>query len=78
MTSKLSRRYFHLIFSVTMAAGMAFVMTAVITAVNVGLPDDFVARWMRAFATAFVVAAPVVYVLAPQVRRLVARFVEMP
>lgn len=78
MASKLSKRFFHLAFSITMAAGMAFVMTAVVTAVNVGLPADFLARWMKAFGTAFLVAAPVIYLLAPQVRRLVSRFVELP
>lgn len=51
---------------------------AAATAVNVGLPPDSLVRWMNACAKAFVVAAPVVYLLAPPVRRLVVRFVETP
>lgn len=72
MASKPSKRYFHLVFSITTAASMAFVMTAV----NVGLPADFLQHGMKAFGTAFALAAPV-YLLAPQVRRLGCRFVEL-
>lgn len=76
--SKLPARYFNLVFSLTMAAGMVFVMTAVITFVNVGLPTNFLALWARAFITAYVIAAPLVYLLAPRVRRVVARYVQLP
>lgn len=75
---KLPARYFNLVFSLTMAAGMAFVMTAVITFVNVGLPANFVALWAKAFITAYLIAAPLVYLLAPRVRRTVARYVQLP
>ena len=76
--NKLPKRRFHLVFSLLMGAMMIFVMTFVITMVNVGPVPDFVARWARAFLIAYVVGVPVIYFLAPTARKLTARFVEMP
>lgn len=78
MAGKISRKHFHLAFSFVMGGMMVFLMTFVITLVNVGLPADFIARWLRAFAIAYPVAVPVIYFLAPVARRLTGRFVETP
>ncbi|MDD3761777.1 MAG: DUF2798 domain-containing protein [Nevskiales bacterium] len=75
---KLPARYFHLVFSGLMAALMVFIMTGVITFVNVGFTEDFLALWRHAFAVAYVIAAPLIFFLVPQVRRLVARWVHLP
>jgi len=76
--NKLPRNRFHLVFSLLMGAMMISLMTLVITYINVGLAADFVARWLRAFALAYVVGVPVIYFLAPVARRITARFVDMP
>jgi hypothetical protein len=78
MPAKLHKKHFHLVFSIVMGAMMVFLMTFVITLVNVGLVSDFGARWMKAFGVAFPVAVPVIYFLAPLARRISARFVEAP
>ena len=75
---KLPKRRFHLVFSLLMGAMMIFLMTFVITMVNVGVVPDFVARWARAFLIAYVVGVPVIYFLAPTARKLTARFVDIP
>ncbi len=75
--NKLPKPRFHLVFSLLMGAMMIFVMTFVITLVNVGLVPDFGARWARAFLIAYVVGVPVIYFLAPTARKLTARFVEV-
>ncbi|MFZ2123108.1 MAG: DUF2798 domain-containing protein [Rhodoferax sp.] len=36
-------------------------MTLVITFINVGLTDNFVRLWMRAFGIAYVVGVPVIF-----------------
>jgi uncharacterized membrane protein YraQ (UPF0718 family) len=72
------QKRFHLTFSFIMGAMMISVMTLVITAANVGFPADFVARWLRAFAVAYVVGVPVIYVFAPIARKLTGRLVGMP
>lgn len=76
--TKLPASRFHLVFSLLMAAIMVSVVTFVITSVNVGWPAEFLALWARAFVVAYVVAAPVIYFLAPVVRRFTARFVNLP
>ncbi len=75
---KLPQRYFHLVFSALMAALMALFMTGIVTYVNVGLTDDFTTQWRHAFTVAYCIAAPMIFVLVPHVRRFVARWVEMP
>ncbi len=67
------QKKFHLVFSFVMGAMMIFLMTFVITLVNVGLSPDFLTRWMKAFAIAYVVGVPVIFFLAPLARKLTAR-----
>jgi hypothetical protein len=66
-------RRFHLVFSFVMGAMMISLMTFVITAVNIGFADRFVAHWTRAFLIAYVVGVPVIFFLAPVARKLTAR-----
>ena len=65
----------HLVFSMVMAAMMFFVMTFLITAVNIGFSDHFLASWMKAYAVAYVLGVPVIFVFAPVARRIAARLV---
>ncbi len=76
--NKLPKQRFHLVFSLIMGAMMVFLMTFVITLVNVGMPPDFLLRWAKAFVVAYVVAVPVIYFIAPKARQITARFVELP
>lgn len=41
------------IFAAIQSGIMAFLMTAIVTALNVGFPPDYVARWLRAFIIAW-------------------------
>jgi Protein of unknown function (DUF2798) len=51
---------------------MAFVMTFVITVVNVGWTAGFLVMWAKAHVVAFVVAVPVICVCAPLARQWTA------
>ena len=75
---KLPKHKFHLVFSVPMAAIMVFLMTCVITLVNIGMPADFLQHWLHAFLVAFPVAVPVIYFFAPVARKMAARLAEIP
>lgn len=75
---KLPKNSFHLIFSLVMGAIMVFLMTGVITLANIGMPADFVARWMHSFLIAYPIAVPIIYFFAPIARRITARVVEHP
>ena len=72
------QKKFHLTFSFIMGAMMISVMTFVITAVNVGFTPDFLMKWTRAFAVAYVVGVPVIFFLAPMARKITGRLLGMP
>jgi hypothetical protein len=72
------QKKFHLVFSAVMGALMISLMTLVITFVNVGLVEDFVGRWLRAFLIAYVVGVPVIFFLAPMARKITGRLLGMP
>jgi len=65
-----TQKKFHLVFSLIMGAMMVFVMTFVITAVNLGFGPHFLAAWGRVFLIAYVIAVPVIFFLAPIARKL--------
>ncbi|HSN79833.1 MAG TPA: DUF2798 domain-containing protein [Rhodoferax sp.] len=67
------QKKFHLVFSLIMGAMMIFLMTLVITFVNVGLTKNFFQLWMKAFGIAYVVGVPVIFFLAPVARKLTGR-----
>ena len=68
----IDRKYQRYVFSFIMALLMSCLMSLVITACNVGLVDDLLVRWLKAWAFAFSVALPAILVIGPLVNRLVA------
>lgn len=67
------QKKFHLVFSFVMGALMISIMTFVITLVNVGWGEHFLSTWMKAFAIAYVVGVPVIFLLAPVARKITGR-----
>jgi hypothetical protein len=65
----ISRRAAGLLFIVLMALGMSCAVSGVVTIVNTGLGGGYLARWMRAWAVAAMVATPTALLLAPPLRR---------
>jgi len=57
---------------------MTLIVSGVATYRNVGLPPDFPVRWLTAYLNGWVVAFPTLLVVAPVVRRLVARLTAGP
>lgn len=60
---------------VIMAGIMAFLMTAVITWLNLGFPADFVSRWLHAFVIAWPLAALAAFIAIPIAQRTTRRIV---
>jgi nucleoside permease NupC len=60
---------------ILMAGVMAFLMTALITYLNLGFPPDYVARWIKAFVIAWPAAAVAAYIAIPIARRATGRIV---
>ena len=67
------QKKFHLVFSMVMGAMMIFIMTFVITLVNVGFVPHFFQTWMKAFGIAYIVGVPVIFFLAPVARQLTGK-----
>ncbi len=61
-----------------MSLFMAFIMSGILTLVNLGALHDFVSRWMHAFLIAWCCAFPVVLLVAPVARKMVSLVVESP
>jgi hypothetical protein len=65
------------IFPITMAFFMALLMTAVITFINLGLPPDFVVKWMKAFVIAWPLASCVAFIAVPLARRITGAIIKV-
>jgi len=58
------------IFPVVITAIIVFVVSAVVTFVNIGFRIDFVPRWLNAFIIGWPVAAVTAFIAIPFARRL--------
>jgi len=72
------QKKFHFVFSLVMGATMVFLMTFVITLINVGWVENFFQMWIKAFGIAYVIVVPVIFFLAPMARKITGRLLGMP
>lgn len=73
---KLPHKYMGLAFPFTLSIMMTCLVSGVSTLVHMGLAEGFVADWMKSWAISWVTAFPILLIVLPAVRRLVALFVE--
>ncbi|MCA3583589.1 MAG: DUF2798 domain-containing protein [Methylocystis sp.] len=66
-----------IIFPITMAFFMAFLMTAVVTFLNLGPTPEFFWQWIKAFAVAWPLASAVAFVAVPVARGITNRIVAL-
>ena len=64
-----------LIFPTVITAMIVFVVSAVVTAFNIGFRPDFIARWLSGFMVGWPVAAVTGYFAIPLARNLTQRIV---
>lgn len=69
----LPARYAPILFGALLSGIMVAVVSAVVLLVNQGLDATFAVRWLKSFATTWPIAFPTVLVVAPFVRKAVAR-----
>ena len=62
-----------LILALLMSSVMVFMVTLLVTFLNLGLGPDFVVQWAKAYFIAWPVAAATAYVVMPVARRLTER-----
>lgn len=59
--------------AVIMTAMMVFMVTLIVTLINLGLPPDFLWQWTKAFVVAWPIAATTAYLVMPFARRATER-----
>ena len=64
-----------IIFPIVITAIIVFIVSAVVTFVNIGLQQAFVSSWLRAFVIGWPVAAMVAYFAIPFARAVTGRLV---
>jgi hypothetical protein len=65
------------IFPMVTAGIMAFLMTALITFVNLGMPPNFVSLWLRAFVIAWPLATIAAFIGIPMARFVTERIIRV-
>lgn len=58
------------ILAVVMTAVMVFMVTLVVTFINLGLRADFLAQWAKAYVIAWPIAALTAFAIMPTARRI--------
>lgn len=61
---------------VIMAGVMAFLMTGFVTWLNLGLPDDYLSRWMHAFIVAWPLATCAAFLAIPVSVKLTGKILD--
>ncbi len=67
----IDRKYQPIVFAFFMALLMSCVMSLVISIFNVGMVDNLLHIWLKAWGFAFSAAFPIVLLVSPVVRKLV-------
>lgn len=70
---KILARYGNLLFGAILSVIMVTIISGAVVLVNSGLSHDFLTRWLKGFGTAWPIAFPTVLVVAPFVRKVVAK-----
>lgn len=63
----------HLVFTLVMSAFMIFFMSLVVTLVNIGFSEYLISAWMKSFAIAWIVGAPLMFIFAPIFRKMITK-----
>lgn len=63
-----SKKYRNFIFALVMSATMAFIMTGIVTAINIGFNSGYLRHWGKAFLVAWPIAFCMVLVIGPYIR----------
>ena len=72
----IDRKYERYVFALIMGTIMSFIMSFIISFINLGFIDGFFIKWMEAFFKAAVCAIPIISVVAPLVKRVVAKVIK--
>ena len=72
----INKKYEFVLFAFLMALFMAGFMSFIVTLINIGFVDGIVSIWFEAYWKAFLVAFPTIFVVVPQVRKVVSILIK--
>jgi len=55
---------------------MAFIMSGVLTFINVGMIEGFLFRWLKSFFYGLLIAFPTAFFVAPLVNKIVQKIIS--
>lgn len=70
------KKYEFFVFAFLMSLTMSFIMSGIITFINLGAVDGFFGLWINAFWKAFIAAFPTILIVVPRVRQVVRHLVR--
>jgi hypothetical protein len=73
---RIPAKYSNLLFGGLLSVIMVTIISGAVVLVNQGLTYDLPLQWLKSFATAWPIAFATVLVVAPRVRKLVARLID--
>ena len=76
VTVKLDKKFAGLLNALLMAIVLPFFMTLVVSMINVGFTEKLLGAWMRIWLIASLVAFPLILLLSPQIKKIVAKVTE--
>jgi hypothetical protein len=74
----LPKRFEHIAFGFMLSGLMSLLVSGFATMISLGLSPSFPLLWLKAWLPSWALAFPVVLVIAPFVRRVLARIVIQP
>ena len=73
---RIPAKYSNLLFAAILSIIMVTIISGAVVIINQGLTPELPRQWLRGFATAWPIAFPALFVIAPRVRKLVNRLTE--
>ncbi|BBE49682.1 hypothetical protein OYT1_ch0106 [Ferriphaselus amnicola] len=73
---RIPAKYANILFGGMLSAIMVTVISGTVLFVNQGYSPEFFRQWFKGFTSAWPIAFPTVLVVAPRVRKMVARLTE--
>lgn len=74
----ISARFAPVAFGFFLSMIMSAVISGVSTITTIGLTDELLGGWFRAWCSSWIIAFPAVLIVAPIVRRIVGRLTKPP
>jgi membrane protein implicated in regulation of membrane protease activity len=73
---KIPKKYAPIVAGLLMSSMMGFIMSGIVTAINIGVPSNFIALWMGAFIKVVPIAFFAVIIVRPIVERFIKKYTE--